>query len=544
MEIRGYYGGMTLLIAPVSGEYIDDVRGQVEAAIAGGADAIELRLDLIGELSADDLRTLRLNTPHEVPFILTIRSVDEGGQWDGGDDDRVSRMIELGPFVDYIDVELELWRRSANIRQKIELALHRADPAYQDGGEDASSFVARRKLILSRHDFTGRPATLQKDLVEMLSEPACEVPKIAWRARTVRDNFEALELTRGCAKPPMLICMGEEGILSRVASRKFGAFGTFAAVGRGLGTAAGQPTIEEFTSLHRWDCIDRETALYGVIGDPVAHSLSPMVHNAAFAGAEINAVYVPLRVLPGYESFKAFMVEVLARPWLGFRGFSITIPHKENALRFLLESGGDVSADAQRIGAVNTLLIHDNGQVSGSNTDYDGVLSCLREMIGSVPVSKSPLRAAVLGAGGVARAVVAALRQIEAEITIYNRTPGRAAKLASAFACGHAPWEKRMTADFDLLVNCTAVGLAPDSGNSPMPAEALKPPLIVFDTVYRPVRTRLLQDAALARCRTISGLELFVRQAEAQYRTWTGRKPRDSDYDSAAIETLNGNADT
>lgn len=353
---------MTLLIAPVSGEHIDDVRGKVEAAIAGGADAIELRIDLIGELSVDDLRTLRLSTPQEVPFILTIRSVGEGGQWDGGDDDRVSRMIELGPFVDYIDVELDLWRRSANIRQKIELALHRADPAYQDGGEDASSFVARRKLILSKHDLTGRPATLQKDLVEMLSEPACEVPKIAWRARTVRDNFEALELTQGCAKPPMLICMGEEGVLSRVAARKVGAFGAFAAIGRGLGTAAGQPTIEEFKSLYGWDRIDPQTSLYGVIGDPVAHSLSPMVHNAAFAGANINAVYLPIRVWPGYESFKAFMIELLARPWLGFRGFSITIPHKENALRFLVESVGDITADAKRIGAINTLHMNDNGR--------------------------------------------------------------------------------------------------------------------------------------------------------------------------------------
>lgn len=534
---------MTLLIAPVSGEHIDDVRGQVEAALAGGADAIELRLDLIGELSADDLRTLRINTPHEVPFILTIRSVGEGGQWDGGDDDRVSRMIELGPFVDYIDVELELWRRSANIRQKIELALHRADPAYQNGGEDASSFVARRKLILSRHDFTGRPATLQKDLVEMLSEPACEVPKIAWRARTVRDNFEALELTRGCAKPPMLICMGEEGVLSRVASRKVGAFGTFAAVGTGLGTAAGQPTIKAFKSHYQWNRIDRETALYGVIGDPVSHSLSPTIHNAAFAGAEINAVYVPFRVLPGYESFKAFMVEALARPWLGFRGFSVTIPHKEHALSFLVESGGEVAPDARRIGAVNTLLINDKGRLSGSNTDYEGILSCLREAMLDAQVSKSPMRAVVLGAGGVARAVVAALRLFDAEVTICNRTPERAAKLAAEFDCAHTPWEGRSAANFDVLVNCTSVGLAPNSDHSPMPAEALRAPLIVFDTVYRPVQTRLLKDAALAGCKTISGLELFVRQAESQFRTWTGRQPRAGAYDSAAMQALAAMAD-
>ena len=529
---------MTLLIVPVSGEHIDDVRGQVETAIALGADAIELRVDLMGAVSADDLRTLRTTTPGEVSFLLTIRSAVEGGQWDTGDDERVSRLIELGPFVEFIDVELALWRRSANIRQKIELALHRADPAYAVGGEDESSYVGRRKLILSKHDFHSRPSTLQKDLVEMLSEPACAAPKIAWRARSVRDNFEAFEHMRGCAKPPLLVCMGEDGVLSRVLAKKFGAFGSFASLERGMETAAGQPTITEIRNCYRWDALDRKTEVYGVIGDPVSHSLSPAVHNAAFADSGINAVYLPMRVSPGYESFKALMVEVLARPWLGIRGFSVTIPHKENALRWLKEIGGCIDRAALRIGAVNTIGIRSDGSVHGRNTDYEAAIAGIQRALERQAKAKAPLRAAVLGAGGVARAVVAALRDLSAETTIYNRTAERARSLADEMGCAAGSWETRHETTFDLIANCTSVGLAPEGEQSPYPSDALRTGMIVFESVYRPVQTRLLRDAAGAGCITLTGLDMFARQAAAQFAWWTGREAPPTIYQSDFISKL------
>lgn len=529
---------MTFLIVPVSGELVDDVRSQIESALSAGADAIELRLDLIGELSADELRTLRTTTPADVPFILTLRSAGEGGQWDGGDDDRVSRLIELGPFVNYIDVELALWRRSANIRQKIELALHRADPEYAAGGEDASSFVARRKLILSKHDFSARPSTLQKDLVEMLSEPTCDVPKIAWRARTIRDNFEALELTRESSKPAMLICMGNDGLMSRVLARKFGAFGTFVALERGLETASGQPTIDQLKGQFHWDGIGPQTRVFGVIGDPVAHSISPAVHQAAFDQANYDAVYLPMRVAPGYESFKAFMVEVLARRWLGMRGFSITIPHKENALRFLRESGGKVDPNAQLIGAINTISINEDGSVAGYNTDYDGVIACLDVIRFGGVESGGSLRATVLGAGGVARAVVAALKSRNAQITIFNRTPERAEALAREFDCRAEAWEQRGDSSPDLLVNCTSMGMEPRTEESPMPRSALQKNTVVFDTVYRPAKTALLRDAETVGCATVGGLKMFSHQAAAQFRVWTGLEAPAKVYDSQSFASL------
>ncbi|RIK68581.1 MAG: shikimate dehydrogenase [Planctomycetota bacterium] len=514
---------MCLLIVPVSGDDIDEVRARIDAALSAGANAIELRLDLMGPLSADDVRSLRSDTAREIPFILTIRSAAEGGHWDGDDDERVSRLIEFGPFADFIDVELALWRRSANIRQKIELALHRADEVSHDGGVEQVGFAARRRLILSHHDLKSRPAALHKLWLEMLAEPACHAPKIAWRARSIRDNFEALDLLRDSPRPAIALCMGAEGILSRVVAKKFNAFGTFAALQTDLATAPGQLTIEQFTHTYRWRTIDSDSALYGVIGDPVSHSLSPRIHNAAFADAGLNAIYLPLHVTASYEAFKAFMVEIIARPWLGFRGFSITLPHKENALRFVLESGGRIDAAAQRVGAVNTLCLSPEGALSACNTDYAAASQCLAEAVKDRKPTAPNLRAAVLGAGGVARAVVAALRDLGAEVAIYNRTHDRAEALAAQFGGRALPWNDRARHTANLVVNCTSVGMTPRDDESPLPSDALCTDLIVFDTVYRPRETRLLREARSRGCATVDGVAMFTRQALTQFQIWTGR---------------------
>lgn len=527
------------LIVAVSGENGDVVRRRVEAAIDRGADAIELRVDLMGPIDADFFRALRVATPSAVPFILTLRSAAEGGGWDGGDDDRVSRLIELGPFADYIDVELALWRRSANIRQKIGLALRRADVVSHSEGREEIEFGRRRRLILSRHDFSGRPTTLQTDLVTMLGEPQCEVPKLAWRARSVRDNFEAFELMQDSPRPIIAACMGPDGALSRIAARKFGAFGTFAALEAGQETAAGQLTIAELKRRFRWDAIDAQTALYGVIGDPVGHSISPDVHNAAFAEAGINAVYVPLPVRPGYESFKALMVEVMARPWLDFRGFSITVPHKENAIRFLNESGGAIDPPARTIGAVNTLRLDQDGSLSGFNTDAPAVVASLRTAGGSESGgSLAGRRVLILGAGGVARAAAAGLRDAGATVAVANRTTSRANDLAASLGCEAVPWEGRGSVSADAIINCTTAGMFPNDAETPFAADWLRPETVVMDVVYRPRMTRLLREAGRRGCQTLDGLGMFLLQAAGQFEIWTGRRPGPGTMERAAQESL------
>ncbi|MBN2563441.1 MAG: type I 3-dehydroquinate dehydratase [Phycisphaerae bacterium] len=577
---------MTLLAAPVFGNSIEQIRRDREAAVKHGADLIELRIDLMEGVSDDDIRSLR--NSRGLPIILTIRSAAEGGRWPGDDDERIGRLIALGPFVDYIDVELATYQRSADIRQKIGLALKCAGYVSQAGGKEENVHPGKRKLILSRHDLTSRPPTLQADFVAMLDEPACHVPKLVWRGRTIRDNFEAFDLMRESPRPAIVICMGEEGLLSRVLARKFGAFATFAAVAAGSETAAGQASIADMKELYRWDAIDGDTRVYGVIGDPVGHSISPRVHNAAFAATGENAVYLPMRVGPSYESFKAFMSEVLARPWLDFRGFSVTIPHKENAVRYLREAGGTIDPLAERLGAVNTLSLTTDGRLTGHNTDcaaaIDAIAAGLRTSrakprdaeasaagapglgrgvaerpVGSRPFEEHPpakaggsrdgvqmesalsgLGVAVLGAGGAARAIVAGLAEAGAHVTIFNRTEDKARALAETFGCRHLPWPQRVKADATLVVNCTSVGLWPAVNASPLPATALRPGMTVFDTIYNPLRTRLLREADDCGCATIDGLTMFALQARAQFEIWTGRRLPAETIRQVAVKAVGG----
>ena len=514
---------MTLLVVSVFGDSILELRRRIDLAVSQGADAIELRLDLTDGVSNDELRLFRESGSLRIPLILTIRSSAEGGAWDGPDDDRVSRLVELGPLADYIDVELALWRRSANIRQKIALALQRAGHISQSGGVEEIEHAARRRLLLSKHDQATRPATLHADFLEMAGTVECHALKIAWRARTVRDNFEAFDLLQSSPKPAIVICMGVDGIPSRVLARKFGAHATFASVESGQETAAGQITIGEMKRNHRWDTIDAQTRVFGLIGDPVRHSLSPHTHNAAFEDAAINAVYLAFRVAPSFESFKAFMVEALDRPWMDWGGFSVTTPHKENALRFVRDRGGSIDPLAARIGSVNTLAVSADGGLSAFNTDQSAAMACIAKLYNCPVAQLAGKSVAILGAGGVARAIIAGVVDSGAQVTVFNRDFERARTLAEQFKCKAAPWSDRVTARSSLLVNCTSVGLAPETDASPLPTESITLHSAIMDKIYNPFTTRLVREASEQGVPAIGGLDMFLRQAATQFTIWTGR---------------------
>lgn len=513
---------MTHLIVPVSGDSIADIRADIAAAAEAGADMVELRLDMITDVSDEELDALHTSPAADLPIILTFRSEAEGGDVPATDAERLERLERLGPIAQFVDVEWATWDRSETNRKRVETAIRRAGIVSQSGGLEVIEQGHRRALILSRHDLKGRPASLQSDLLAMVGTEDCSIPKLAWRARTVRDNFEAFELHRLSPRPMIALCMGTDGLLSRVLAKKFGAFGTFAALRSGLESAPGQPTIGDVVDLYRWKRIDAKTAVYGVIGDPVAHSLSPHVHNAAFETHGINAVYLPLRVDAGYEPFKAFMVEVLARPWMDFAGLSVTIPHKENAFRFLNESGRAMDDSARAVGAVNTIRIRPGGVVDGINTDLPGVLAAVEDTAFRPSDGWRGRRAAVLGAGGVARAMVAALKSLGMDVTVFNRTREKGEKLAATLGCRAGAWEQRDASKSDLIVNCTSVGMAPNSGESPFPAASLGAHQQVFDTVYNPLQTILLNAAAGKGCRVMDGLTFFAHQARLQFHHWTG----------------------
>ncbi len=510
---------MTKLCVPIMVDSAEQALADARAARDAGADLVELRLD---SFTDDRDATAALVKACPLPCIVTIRPSWEGGEYDGDDLQRIALIEHIGVTCQgqgpaYFDVELAAYGRSANLRQKVMLVVdHEDQPRPTDTG-----------LILSSHDFTTRPSDLIRRAKAMNDYQSCRVVKLAWAARSLRDNLEAFELIRQRTKPTIALCMGEAGLMSRVLAKKFGALLTFAAIDKKRGTAPGQPTIAELKSLYRWDHLDADTRVYGVIGYPVGHSMSPAIHNAGFDAIDFNGVYLPLPIPPEYEHFKATVASFLAEPSLHFRGASVTIPHKQNLLRFVEEMKGEIEPLAAQIGAANTLTVREDGSLYASNTDYAAALDAVCDAMGIGSEELKAKRVAVLGAGGAARAVVFAFKHYGADVATYNRTLEKAQELAHASNSSAAPLDKLANADFDILINCTPIGMHPHIDASPYDfahrTSNIEQNPLVFDTIYNPIETRLLREAKAAGCVTISGVEMFVRQAAAQFELWTGQ---------------------
>jgi 3-dehydroquinate dehydratase/shikimate dehydrogenase len=504
----------TLLAVPITSaqQPLDE---QVRQAHTAGADLVELRVDLIGDAPAVEQL---LAGPRARPMILTVRAPDEGGAWTGSEAERLALIQRLGLLnPGYIDVEYATWQRSANIRQKIGLVC-RVGTAAGD--------VERPKneLILSHHDWSGTPDDLDP-IVDALAATPAAVIKLAVTARDASDACRVLAQLRRRARGRRMIAlaMGEGGLASRVLSRREGAFLSYAALGVRRASAPGQPSIGELRGLYGWEAIGTSTRAWGVVGWPASHSLGPAIHNAGMRAAGIDGVYLPLPVAPGYETFAGFMEQNFSASAPIFCGLSVTLPHKENAFRWLAQTGGRMSALAKRCGAVNTLRCGPDGLWDGENTDAIGVQRALAGVVDAEAARRAALRVVVLGAGGMARAAVVGLQAWGCEVMVLNRTAERGAALARALGCGHGPWAARTAADADLLVNCTPVGMWPKVDESPLPPEAFRAGLVVLDTVYRPGETRLLREARACGSRVVSGERVFIGQAAGQYAYWHGR---------------------
>ncbi len=500
---------MTLLITSLTQERSRDMRSAAEevldAGLGVGCDGVEFRLDVLKDEEADirgiaaDLQTGR--------WIVTCRPAGEGGQFHGSIENRVERLLGAGPPGEgFIDFEYSDWKRSDLARNDL-----------MKGNVVTGRFNHPPSLILSHHDHQGCPSDIDALVAEMCAVPEAAIVKIAWQARDIFDCFKALDLMRSGVKPVAAICMGEHGLLSRVLARKVNGFASYCSIASGEESAPGQVSLQEMLDRYRWHDMDRHTQLYGVIGDPVDHSLGPHLFNHVFNAEDIPGVYLPLRVPEGYDAFARFMDECLERDWLDLRGLSVTTPHKVNALRYL---GDRVDPPADAIGAVNTIRFEE-GELWGCNTDFGAALDTILEGMGRPEEEFSDLPVDVLGAGGVARAVVAGLLDLGCHVTVYNRDQQRGQSLADTFECEVKPWDERTNYQGQLLVNCTSVGMWPDIDETPMPAEFLREGVAVFDAVYRPRETRLLRDASEKGCRTIDGVGMFLRQAVQQFEYWT-----------------------
>ena len=285
--------------------------------------------------------------------------------------------------------------------------------------------------------------------------------------------------------------------------------------------APGQLTFQQMTEIYNYDKIDADTEVYGVMADPIGHSLSPLIHNAGFQHYGMNKVYIPFRV--PREDLSRFIDEA---PQLGIRGLSITIPHKEEVIKKLTE----IDAAMRGIGAANTVIFDDKKRC-GYNTDYRAAMSSLEDVLrleGNAEEKTENLlqgkTALVLGAGGVGKAIIYGLSRRGVQVVVSDGVAHQAMTLAKNFNCRSVDWNARHTIAADLLFNCTPIGMHPNVDETPYDKHHLRPSMIVFDAVYNPENTLLVKDARSRNCTVITGIDMFVRQACLQFKLFTGQE--------------------
>jgi 3-dehydroquinate dehydratase/shikimate dehydrogenase len=370
-------------------------------------------------------------------------------------------------------------------------------------------------VVLSMHDFDGVPADLA-DRSRAMAASGAEVIKIAVTANTLTDCVGLLAIARALPCPATVVGMGDAGLATRVLAARFGSCWTYAGDGIAPGQVSAARMRDEF-SISR---LTERTELYGVVGRPIMHSLSPAMHNAAFRAVARDAVYLPLAAAD-YQDFVTFAEA------FELCGASVTAPFKLDAFA-QAEVRDEVS---QRIHAANTVR-RINGVWEACNTDVAGFLAPL----GDTRTACQGKRATVLGAGGAARAIVYALATAGAAVTVASRRHDQADALARTMACSATDWPPAADT-WDLLVNTTPLGTVPSVDATPLPDGPFTGEL-VYDLVYNPPLTRLLREAARAGCRTIDGLSMLVAQAERQFAWWTGMTPPPGVLHDAALRTL------
>jgi 3-dehydroquinate dehydratase / shikimate dehydrogenase len=445
---------------------------------------LELRLDYLRPAKERDafLAWLKRARPKAV-LIATCRRSEGGGLFEGTREEQLGILSHAAVCrADWCDVEIETAKHAARGELKRKLS-----PA---------------RVMVSHHDFRKTPKNLTA-IVRKLEQAGGEAIKIAAQCHTVSDSVRVCELARG-QRNVVAVPMGETGLAGRVLALRMGSALAYAAVEHA--TAPGQLSLDTMVDLYRAGNISARTRVFGVIGNPIGHSLSPLLHNTAFRARKFDAVFVPFLV----GNLREFLASVKR---LGVSGLAVTIPHKEKIIGFL--NGCDPLAE--RIGAVNAVVVRGGGRLYGYNTDYIGVLRSLERRM-----TLAGSRILLFGAGGAARAAAFALAHAGSIVCVCARRPERARALAKA-AGGHAVARENLSLEsFDAVVNCTPIGMHP-KGGSPLTSAELNC-RIVMDMVYRPRETELLRLARRKRLQIISGLEMFLAQGFAQHEIWTGKR--------------------
>jgi 3-dehydroquinate dehydratase/shikimate dehydrogenase len=375
--------------------------------------------------------------------------------------------------------------------------------------------------IISHHDLVRVPPNLESIYDRLASTSRIQTVKIAVQAADITDTipvWNLLDKKNPSSKPVIPIAIGEAGKWTRILGLAHGSFLTYASLEEGMETADGQITAKDLIETYRVKDIDLNTKVYGVIGDPVSESLSPYIHNPAFAAQNINAVFIPMQV-KDLDGFIRRMVRPETREVeLNFGGFAVTMPHKQAIIKHL-----EIDPTAETIRAVNTVKI-DGGKLTGYNTDAYGFITPLREKFGDLNGS----RIAVIGAGGAARACIFALKQENADVTVFARDMQKGKTLASDFSIPFKQLNtdrRPPTTDLDIVVDATPLGMkGPFENESLFTADQLKGVKFVYDLVTSRTDTPLIREAKKANVPAIGGFEMLIYQAAKQFEIWTGRE--------------------
>jgi len=449
---------------------------------------LEFRLDYLPKpaLALPKIKHF-LETHSGITVIGTCRRVASGGKF-------------RGSMASQLDI---LAKASAAGCQLVDVELQ---TALKCKPEQLRKLREKAALILSYHDF--RATKKLDETLEKMREFPADFYKVVGTASTLSDNVSMMQfLGRESDNHSLVgVCMGEQGTISRVLGVRAGSVFTFAAVSPGEETAPGQITAQELRNIYRIEQLDAATRVYGVAGDPVAHSLSPAIMNAAFRRENVNAVYLTLHA----KTLKDLLTCVREIP---IHGLSITMPYKEAILPYL----DNTDTHTTKIGACNTVVRAQDGKLYGFNTDTSGVVRPLERRLSTLQDAKI----LVIGAGGAARAAVFGLKERGAEVYILNRSAAPAQKLARR---AHARSVKRADLkkhSFDVIINATPVGMG-NTRDTPLQEKEINA-RYVFDMIYDPPETRLLQLAKQRGAQIIPGIEMFVHQAARQFEIWTGK---------------------
>lgn len=477
---------------------------------------IEIRIDCLAPGVLQNLEALhQLLVACSRPTIVTFRAAGEGGKCAADFETRLRFWRENGLQLPATFVDLEL------------------DIAEQLSREGVA--VDWSRVICSYHNQNELPLNL-REIFERLAATPAHVLKVAVRiddAVECLPIFDLLEEAKRAGREIIAIGMGAAGVATRILGPAGGAFLTYGSLEKERATAAGQLTIDELTNVYRVEKLTRETAITGLVGSPVSHSISPQIHNAGFAGSGTNAVYIPFEVRDLKTFFKR-MVHPRTREidWR-LRGLSITAPHKSNVLAELdwIEPG------AGEIGAVNTVVVEDD-RLYGYNTDASAFIAQLKNRFGSLQNA----RVAVIGAGGAASAASYTLTREKATVTIFARDQRRAKSLADRWSTQYSELQGALFAEFDVVINATPLGTKGlGEFETPAVAQQLRGARLAYDLVYNPQMTQFLREAQTAGCETLAGLPMLLAQAAQQFQLWTGQAANIEVMKAAALKALRSN---